>query len=107
MSTRVAERRRSRRAPAVHPIAIFDNDGYVLARGRTSDMSECGVYIIVSSDWAPELNSTVTVELKLPGFASERRRDRQRIVIYSARVVRTREVAQFLGVGLELLEKLR
>lgn len=106
MPTRVAERRRSTRTAAVYPAAILDNDGCLLAWGRTSDISECGVFIIAETQWQPELDSTVIVQLQLPGFPHRRRRDKPRIVMYQARVVRTRMLGQLLGIGLELLAKL-
>lgn len=107
MSTRVAEKRRSPRTPAVYPAAILDNDGYLLAWGRTSDISESGVFIIAETQWQPQIDARVTIEIKLPGFPQERRRDKPRFVMYEARVVRTQEIGHLIGVGLELLNKLR
>ncbi len=108
MSTRVAERRKSRRVPAVHPATILDEDGYLLGKGQTSDTSECGVFIIMDGDeWDPALDSTVTVELRIPATPTPRKPDKLRTVAYWARVVHRRQVGQMLGIGLELLKKLR
>ena len=105
MSTRVAERRRNQRTPAVHPAAILDEDGYVLASGRTSNISEHGVFVIGNGQWRPQLDAKVILMLELPAAPTPRRPDRLRTVAYRARVVRTQEVGQLIGVGLELMEK--
>jgi len=105
MSTRVAERRRSQRSPAVHPAAILDEDGYVLASGRTSNMSEGGVFMIGDGQWRPQLNAKVILMLELPAAPTPRKPHKTRTVAYRVRVVRTQEVGQLLGVGLELMEK--
>ena len=105
MSTRVAERRRNQRRSAVYSAAILDEDGYVLASGRTSNMSEGGVFMIGDGQWCPQLNAKVILMLELPAAPTPRKPDKMRTVAYRARVVRTQEVGQLLGVGLELMEK--
>ena len=105
MSKRVAERRRNQRIPEIHPAAVLDADGYLLARGRTSNISERGVFIIADGPWGPELNSTVILELKLPAVPTARKPHKRRTVIYQARVVRTQKAGEVFGVGLELVAK--
>lgn len=107
MSTRVAERRRSRRVPAVHPATIMDEDGCVISKGRTSDTSECGVFLIVDNNWEPVVDSEVVLELRIPGTPTPRKPDKLRTVAYHARVVRTSNIGSMIGVGLELLTKVK
>jgi len=105
VSTRISERRKNQRTLAVYPAAILDNDGYVLARGRTSNMSERGVFVIADGQWRPQLDAKVILMLELPAAPTPRKPDKTRTVAYRARVVRTQEVGQLIGVGLELMEK--
>ena len=105
MCKRVIERRKSQRVSEIHPAAVLDADGYVLAKGRTSNISERGVFLIVDGLWGPELNSRVILELKLPTTGTARRPDKKRTVVYKARVVRTHGSGCIFGVGLELMEK--
>ncbi|HAU39006.1 MAG TPA: hypothetical protein DCX07_14995, partial [Phycisphaerales bacterium] len=47
LSVVVAERRRCRRAPASYPVRVCNARGKFLARGRTTNISEGGVHIMV------------------------------------------------------------
>ena len=105
MSTRTSERRKNQRTLAVYPVAILDEDGYVLASGRTSNISAHGVFVIGDGQWRPQLNAMVMLMLELPAAPTPRKRDKMRTVAYRARVVRTQEVGQLLGIGLELMQK--
>ncbi len=107
MTTKVANKRRSRRVPAVHPVTVMDDDGYVITTGRTCDASECGVLVIADSDWDPAPDSEVVVELRVPTSPTARKPNRLRSVTYRARVVRVRGNGSMVGVGMELIQKMR
>jgi c-di-GMP-binding flagellar brake protein YcgR len=106
MLSQTTERRRSIRVPAVYPVVIRDRRGKVLGRGRTANISESGVFAMVSGRISPRANQVV-VELTVPahGDAQPRRGD-CRTVCYRCRVVRLQAMGRLLGIGVEFLEKL-
>ena len=106
MAIRVAEGRANHRAAAAHPIVVRDLDGGLLARGRTSNISETGVFLIAQTNWLAEVDQEVHICLTLPATRKAQRRDERRAVVYTARVVRLRMLGHMLGVGLELQDKI-
>lgn len=93
--------------PAAHPIAIFDKNGWLLARGRTVNISEHGVFA-VASIWGGKMPAgEVRIELKLPSAKDQPGRpDATRTVEYQCKIIRTETVGDMLGMGIEFLEKL-
>jgi len=106
MSTLTAERRRNLRLPAAHVVTIFDNRGNVIARARTVNISEAGVFVLVNLQRALPPSGQVRLEIVLPAGCDAWRRDRTRTVMYLCRIVRTQSVGQMKGLGLEFMKKL-
>ncbi len=98
---RPADRRRSVRIPAAYPTLLADLSGHVLARGRAANISEQGLFVIVSQPTVAPDGKTLVVEITLPGP-----NDDTRTVAYSCRVVRTQAIGQLMGLGVEFAEKL-
>ena len=96
MTVRVGERRRSIRLPAAYPTLLAEPDGRVLARGRTANISEHGLFLIISSPTLPPQGHTLVVEITVPAP-----NDDVRTISYSCRIVRRQEVGQLVGLGVE------
>ncbi len=105
MTTHEKERRRSPRVPAAYPVAITDRRGSLIAKGRTVDISEGGVGVIVNTSKPLKQDATVFIELSLPSLSNDRH-SHGRKVNYRCRVAYTRSLGQLTGCGLEFLEKL-
>jgi len=104
---KTAERRHASRVSATYPLAICDRRDHLLARGRTVDISQAGVFAVVVPARGPIRAEHVVVELTVPRAGDKRAgRDRGRVVRYLAKVVRNEQLGQMCGLGLELLEKL-
>jgi len=108
LSVVVAERRRCRRAPASYPVRVCHARGRILARGRTTNISEDGVHVLVSARDALETGRELVLEIDVPLSAERRvRRDRTRTVRYRSRVIWTEEIGPMVGAGMQFIEKLR
>jgi len=107
MLTRVEEKRRHARAAAAYPAAIRDRRGRVLARGRTANISESGVFVVAKIGRVPPVGQEIIIDLTVPAVpASCSRRPASRTVCYRCRVVRAQRLGNLAGLGVEFLEKL-
>jgi hypothetical protein len=104
MNVRTAECRRSVRMPASHFAIIRDHrNRRELGRGRTADINEGGVFIVVpSSEKIPE-SGNVCLSLTVPADPAA---GTKRQVIYTCRIVHRKEMGNMVGLGLEFLRKL-
>ena len=93
---------------AAHPALIRTCRGHFLARGRTANISETGVFIIARCPDGPPRDEEVVVEIELPSAAATARgrRPGTREVRYRCRVVRTRTLGHLVGLGVEFMEKI-
>ena len=103
MTVRTAERRRNSRLPAAFPTVIRDRRGKLLAKGRTANISENGVCIMIRRAAGVAIHDTVTIAMTVPAdpIAGTRR-----LVNYRCRVVRRQEMGNVVGLGLTFIEKL-
>ncbi|MGB2824778.1 MAG: PilZ domain-containing protein [Phycisphaerae bacterium] len=107
MAIRTAERRRAARITAAHPVTIRDRRGRLLLRGRTSAISESGLYCLTDARRGLRLRGKVILEVTLPAGRSPRlRHSPTRTVRYAARIVRTEEIGQAVGMAIELSARL-
>ncbi|MBS3733448.1 MAG: PilZ domain-containing protein [Phycisphaerae bacterium] len=101
------ERREDARRAAAHRVVVLDGNDRVVARGRTANISVDGVLLIAPRTEALRQGREVVVEIDVPKIAhGQVRRGQHRTVRYRGRVVRTQQLGQLLGVGLEFVEKL-
>jgi len=106
MSVRSAERRRSRRRAASHPAAVFTRSGSLLARGKTSNISENGVLLLAKITGKTPDSGQVMLELTVPDAgASPSRGNRTRTVRFHARIVRSVRLGHLVGLGVEFAPK--
>jgi len=103
-STRVKDRRASTRVAGSYPVQMWDARGRVIGRGRTGNLSENGVFVLLPGGRRVAADSLVQVEMELPRSPDKPRLRRR--VRYTARVIRTEAMGQWRGVGLELIAKL-
>jgi len=103
-----AERRSTARASVTYPVSLFDRRGNILARGRTTDVSQSGVFAVVVPTSKAVRARHVVLDLTVPdGKASRGRKGAGRKVTYLARIVRHENLGHMLGIGLEFVEKLK
>ena len=104
---RTPERRRNARLSAAHPVALLDRQGRVLLRARTSQISETGLHCLTLARRALQLKGRVNVEIDLPaGRPGRQRHCPTRTVRYLARIVRTEELGEMVGLAIEFIENL-
>jgi c-di-GMP-binding flagellar brake protein YcgR len=96
MTVRIGERRRSYRLPAAYPTLLAEPGGRVLARGRTANISEHGLFVIVSSSTPPPEDHALIIEVSVPAP-----NDDVRTISYSCRIVRRQAVGHLVGLGVE------
>ena len=107
MSAQSAERRRSRRRPASHPGAVFAGNGTLVARGKTGNISENGVFLLAKIEGKTPQSGRVELELSIPEAGSNpNRRGRTRTVRFSARIVRSVRLGHLVGLGIEFDEQI-
>ncbi len=108
MTVHTAERRRSMRLIAAYPVTINDRGGKILARGRTANICEHGIFLVAHDRFRFIEGGEVVVRLTIPDTSSGRcsRPDASRTVVYVCRVARKQSLGPLTGVGLEFLRKL-
>ena len=106
MTVRTAEKRRSIRVPAAYGATIRDRRGCALARGRTANISEHGVFIIAHPLARLPKAAQVYLEMILPSARDSHGRPWRRTVYYLCRIVRTERLGHLVAVGLEFVKKL-
>jgi len=106
MTVRTDEKRRSVRMPAAYPVVLRDRRGRLLARGRTANFSETGVYVLVRPYKRILSGQELHIELTLPNSPFCHSRRDVRVVVYVCRVTRSEELGSLAGFGIELLRKL-
>ena len=102
----ISERRRYQRFSSTCPVVVRDLHGQVVARGRTSNTSVSGAFVIAPMDAAPSLGDQLLIEVKLLRSGGPHARRGPRRAHYLARVVRLRQIGQLVGLGMELTEQL-
>ena len=108
MAVRTAERRRSNRLAAAYTAVVTDQRGRVLARGRTANISENGCFVIARRREGPPPRQCATIEMVLPAAGATRPgRTATRTILYHCRIIRTQPLGQLVGMGIELLDKIR
>ena len=81
-----AERRNTSRASVTYPVSLFDRRGNILARGRTTDVSQSGVFAVVVPTSRAVRARNVVLEVTVPdGKANRGRKGAGRKVTYFSR----------------------
>lgn len=103
----IVERRRMARVSVAYPVTLLDSRGRVLARGRTTDISQDGVLAVVVAASGQINAERVILEVTVPK-TRPRHTNRQpgRRISYLAKVVRQEPLGQMIGLALEFVEKL-
>ena len=107
MKALIADRRRNTRTPKSFHAVIRDRRGCILLRGRTTNISEDGVFIVGPATNGHPAQEDLIVELDIP--TTNPRRDGKgglRRVQYLTRVVRMQTLGHLIGVGLEFVERI-
>ena len=107
MMVRVEEKRHSIRMPAAYPVVVRDRRGNLLARGRTANVSEVGAYVLARGGRRVAEGQLALIELVLPASPLCRSRNQTRTVVYTCRIIRCEDLGSMIGLGVQLLEKLR
>lgn len=108
MKALTSDRRRGRRMAGTYRTIIRDKGGRLIACGRSTNISEKGVFVVATVPTGPPQSEQVVLELTLPGTKlSSGKKSPYRKVHYLARIVRTQQLGDMLGLGLEFVEKLQ
>lgn len=102
MATTTKERRRSVRMAAAYQAVILNHRMREIARGRTANISESGVLVLVRSTGRFPDTGQVYAELTIPADPAA---GTKRQVVYLCRIVRRQQLGGMMGLGLEFLEK--
>jgi hypothetical protein len=106
-NVQTAERRRCRRVAAAHAVDLFTRRRGLIAHGRTANISETGVFVIVDGRSAIPRGGEVCITICIPASSTScGRRDQFRTVSYTCRIARVQALGNLLGLGLEFLSKL-
>ncbi len=107
MTVRTAERRCGARAATAYSVVVRSRKGRVLARGRTANISENGVFVLARLREESLRDGQVILDLAIPATAAARgKKKATRTVTFLCRIARTTPVGQLLGIGVEFIEKL-
>lgn len=106
MAKQILSRRRHERVEARYAVILRDQAGDVLARGQTVNVSDGGVFAVIDLDEVPEVETRFLLEVDLPSIlTTDGSRERQ-TAHYVARVVRTEQIDEMIGLGMELTERI-
>ncbi len=104
MTVRTAERRRTVRTPTVYCATLCDKRNRTeLARGRTSNISEGGVFVLFRASGRIPHDGMVCVDLTIPADPVA---GTKRTVVYECQITHRQEMGNMVGLGLEFLTKL-
>ena len=107
MNISLLDQRQGVRSSSAYAIRVRDMGGRALGQGRTANISERGVLVLVNTPEDMEVGQQVLLDMVLPGVSGATRQDSAHTVTYEARVANVRYIGQMLGVGLELIKKVR
>jgi c-di-GMP-binding flagellar brake protein YcgR len=100
----IAERRVNVRMAAAHSAILVDRrNRRILTMGRTANISENGILLVVRQSHRVPAEGEVCVRLTVPHnpLIGDKRE-----VTYRCRIVRRQEMGNMLGLGLQFLKKL-
>ena len=107
MTVRTSERRLCTRVAAAYPVVLTDERGRLVGRGRTANISEGGVLVILRCIRAQHEQAVLIAELTIPSLRdSDTRSGSTRQVRYRCRLVRMQRMGDLSGLGLEFLQKM-
>ena len=92
--------------PAAYPVAIRDGHGRVVAKGRTANISQHGVFVVTSAKGALKPGGIIRLQISVPdAAASPHRRPGSRLVYHLCRIVRVQAAGRLLGLGMEFISE--
>jgi len=92
--------------PAAYPVVISDGHGEVIARGRTANISQHGVFALIGANGALKPGGTIGLQISVPdAAASAKRRPGSRVVHRRCRIVRVQAAGHLLGLGMEFISE--
>ncbi len=106
MRVSITERRSSGRISTAYPAKIRSRTGEILARGRTSNISAHGVFLIADREFEIPSDGVVVLELVKPDLdristATEPVLDR-----YECCIIRSESLGQLIGLAVKFNKKL-
>jgi hypothetical protein len=100
----IAERRISVRMAAAYSAVLIDRrNRTILTMGRTANISENGILLVVRLSHRVPVEGEVCVRLTVP---SNPLTGDKREVTYLCRIIRRQEMGNMLGLGLQFLKKI-
>ncbi len=105
MNISLLDQRQGVRTSSAYAVRLSDPTGRAFGQGRTANVSENGVLVLVNTSKDVEVNELVLLDMVLPGIPGSTRQCSARTVTYQARVANVRYIGHMLGIGLELVKK--
>jgi len=104
MARKVGQRRRGQRAGTSAPTILRDSARRFVTRCTATNISETGVFLMVRAQPDLPREGEVFVEIALP--EGKGRDAIRRTAVYCCRIVRTQQIGQLVGLGMEFVQKL-
>ncbi len=89
--------------PAAHQVVLRDTRGKVLGRGRTANISEGGIMVIVRRNHLLPPKGIIDAEVTIPANPTT---GTKRRVVFRCRIARRQVLGDMIGLGLEFIEKI-
>ncbi len=102
MNLLTTERRKSPRVMVGYNATFFEENGTFVAKGQASNMSDGGVFVLVSNRNGLAVSSQFVLEMEIPSNQTGHVNNMR----YLVRLVRMRSIGHLYGLGLEFIEKL-
>ena len=103
MHLRTGERRRAERLGAYGPAILRDSAMKFVARCRVTNLSADGAFLMVRDK--PDLPREGEAFVELVLTIGTGREKTQQTSVYRCRVIRSKQMGELIGLGLEFLEK--
>ena len=106
MAKQILSSRRHERVEARYAVILRNADGDVLGHGQTVNVSDGGVFAVIDLADVPEVDTTFLLEVDLPSILASNGDRQRQTAHYIARLVRTEQIDELIGLGMELTERI-
>ncbi len=106
MRVSINERRSSGRISTAYPAKILSRKGKILARGRTSNISAHGVFLIADREFEIPSDGVVILELVKPDLGRTPAAAEPNLDRYECCIIRSESLGQLTGLAVKFSKKL-
>ncbi len=106
MRVSTTERRSSGRISTAYPAKIRSRNGKILARGRTSNVSAHGAFLIADREFEIPSDGVVVLELVKPDLGRTTADDEPNLDRYECCITRSESLGQLTGLAVKFNKKM-